>query len=53
VIGQMKVCRACGSERLQLFLPLGSHPPANRFLSPDELREPEPRFPLNAHVCLD
>jgi C-methyltransferase C-terminal domain/Putative zinc binding domain/Methyltransferase domain len=53
VIGEMKVCRACKSERVQLFLPLGAHPPANRFLTAAELEQPEPRLPLNAHVCLD
>jgi SAM-dependent methyltransferase len=51
--GSPGVCRACRSPRLRLFLPLGLHPPANRFLRAEELDHPEPRFPLDAHVCLD
>ena len=46
-------CRGCRSERLYLFLPLGDHPLANGFLTEDQLSEPEARFPLDAHVCLD
>lgn len=49
----MKRCRACKSDRMHLFLPLGMHPPANQFVPPEALDEPEPAFPLNAHVCLD
>lgn len=49
----MTRCRACAGERLRMFLPLGSHPPANGFLSPDQLSAAEPSFPLEAHVCLD
>jgi SAM-dependent methyltransferase len=52
-MGHMEQCRACKSDRLLLFLELGLHPPANRFLAADELGEEEPLFPLNAHVCLD
>lgn len=36
-----------------MFLPLGSHPPANQFVKSEELNGPEPAFPLNAHVCLN
>lgn len=49
----MTTCRGCGSERLYLFLPLGDHPLANGFLRSEQLEEPEPRFPLDAYVCLD
>jgi len=49
----MKQCRGCKRTRLYLFLPLGDHPPANGFLPPERLAEPEARFPLDAHVCLD
>ncbi len=49
----MTECRGCTSERLYLFLPLGDHPLANGFLREDQLAEPEARFPLDAHVCLD
>jgi len=36
-----------------MFLALGSHPPANAFLSAEQLGQPEPSWPLNTHVCLD
>ena len=49
----MNECRGCKSGRLYLFLPLGDHPLANGFLREDQLSEPEARFPLDAHVCLD
>ena len=49
----MTECRTCKSERLYLFLELGDHPLANGFLRADQLAEPEARFPLDVHVCLD
>jgi hypothetical protein len=36
-----------------MFLELGSHPPANRFIEPSELDAAEPSFSLDCHVCLD
>jgi SAM-dependent methyltransferase len=36
-----------------MFLPLGSHPPANAFLTADQLSEPEFSCALDTHVCLD
>ena len=49
----MTTCRACKSQRLYMFLPLGSHPLANGFLKKAHLTESEPLFPLDVHVCLD
>ena len=49
----MKTCRACQSNRLDLFLPLGSHPLANGFLKKEQLMEEEALFPLDTHVCLE
>jgi SAM-dependent methyltransferase len=49
----MRECRTCKGSNLFLFLPLGDHPPANGFLTAESLGEPEARFPLDAHVCLD
>ena len=46
-------CRACGSGRLHLFLPMGNHPPANMFVRPEDAGKPQPAFPLNAQACLD
>lgn len=50
--GTMAACRGCGSPDPILFLPLGPHPLANGFLEEGQLGEPEPTFPLDAHVCL-
>jgi SAM-dependent methyltransferase len=36
-----------------MFLPLGDHPPANAFVRPNQLGQPEPAFALDTHVCLD
>jgi hypothetical protein len=36
-----------------MFLPLGNHPPANAFLTREQLEKPEPVFPLDTYVCLD
>lgn len=49
----MTSCRGCKGRRLYLFLALGEHPLANGFLRSDQTAEPELRFPLDAHVCLD
>lgn len=46
-------CRACRSDNLLMFLPLGDHPPANAFLPPEQLGRRQPAFPLNTYVCLD
>lgn len=49
----MAACRACKGDNLFLYLPLGDHPPANAFLRPEQLNQPEATYPLNTHVCLD
>lgn len=49
----LDACRACGSAQMMLFLPMGSHPPANMFVRPEDAREPQPAFALNAQACLD
>ncbi len=51
--GTMTRCRGCRGRRMDLFLPLGSHPLANGFLEEEQLEEPEATFPLDGHVCLD
>src|SRR5436190_8336901 len=48
----MATCRACTSDRMKMFLPLGDHPPANAFVRPDRVGCPEPAFALDTHVCL-
>ncbi|HUF46334.1 MAG TPA: class I SAM-dependent methyltransferase [Vicinamibacterales bacterium] len=49
----MSSCRACLKERMLSFLPLGTHPPANAFLTAEELERPEFAASLDTHVCLD
>lgn len=49
----MKQCRACKSDKMLMFLPLGVHPPANSFLRAEQLDEPEPSFELNTYACLN
>ena len=45
-------CRCCESKDLFLFLPMGLHPPATAFVSPERAQEPQAVFPLDAKVCL-
>ena len=45
-------CRACDSDQLLLFLPLGNHPPANMLVRPADRDAPQPAYPLNAQACL-
>src|SRR5262249_45323539 len=49
----MTACRTCKGPRLYMFLPLGRHPLANGFFRAEQLNQPEPRFPLDVHACLD
>jgi novobiocin biosynthesis protein NovU/D-mycarose 3-C-methyltransferase len=44
-------CRACAAASLVEVLSLGDMPPANAFLRPSELDQPEPRFPLSLRLC--
>ena len=44
-------CRSCQSLDGLLVLDLGEQPLANNFLSPEDLDQPEPRFPLRLAVC--
>ncbi len=46
-------CRACSGGRMVKFLPLGSVPLANSYLTPQQLNDPEPRFPLEVYYCED
>jgi len=44
-------CRACGTEDLVEILSLGDLPPANAYVRPAELDQPESRFPLSLRLC--
>ncbi len=50
----MTICRACNGTNLYAFLPLGDHPPANAFVTADQVAAgPQAVFPLNVSACLD
>ena len=44
-------CRVCHSKDLTKFLDLGFTPPADDFLSPERLKEPETHYPLEVFIC--
>ena len=44
-------CRSCGESGLRVFLSLGETPLADALLAPDELSQPEPRYPLDVAFC--
>ncbi len=46
-------CRLCGSAQLQTFVDLGATPPCERFLTAEQLDDPEPTYPLHVRVCAD
>jgi SAM-dependent methyltransferase len=44
-------CRSCGGKELRRFLDLGAAPLADRLPTEQQLREPEPRYPLEVAYC--
>ena len=44
-------CRSCGGQAGALVLDLGLQPLANNLLRPEDLAQPEPKFPLRLAVC--
>jgi SAM-dependent methyltransferase len=44
-------CRLCAALLTRTFLDLGDMPLANSFLRPEQLAQPEPRYPLHARIC--
>ncbi len=49
----MSPCRCCGSFNLLEVLSLGVSPLANSYLTPEELQNPEPFYPLDLKLCAD
>jgi len=45
------VCRLCNKNSLEIFLDLGLLPLADRILTGEQLKEPEPVFPLEVAFC--
>ncbi|MFC7404475.1 methyltransferase domain-containing protein [Georgenia alba] len=46
-------CRLCGRADLRSVLDLGAAPPCQRFMTADQLDEPEPGLPLHLRLCAD
>src|SRR5258706_7526448 len=46
-------CRICESGELELLFSLGSTPPANALVLPENLSQPESFYPLDVHMCSD
>ncbi|MEV6872780.1 class I SAM-dependent methyltransferase [Amycolatopsis sp. NPDC051128] len=49
----MTTCRLCGSTNTAGVVDLGATPPCERFLTAEQLDEPEATFPLHLKVCTD
>ncbi|MFD8531952.1 methyltransferase domain-containing protein [Streptosporangium canum] len=47
----MTTCRLCGSTSLASVVDLGATPPCERFLTAEQLDEPEVTYPLHLKVC--
>jgi len=46
-------CRSCGSDKLELVLDLGTHPPSDALLRDEHLKLEEPHYPLTLSFCAD
>ena len=46
-----KKCRLCSSTKFNLVLDLGKQPPSNAFLTKNQLKKREKKFPLRLYVC--
>lgn len=49
----MTTCRLCGSTNTASVVDLGATPPCERFLTAEQLDEPEATFPLHLMVCTE
>ncbi|PXY35165.1 SAM-dependent methyltransferase [Prauserella sp. PE36] len=49
----MTTCRLCGSASMAGVVDLGATPPCERFLTRDQLDEPEVTYPLHLRVCTE
>ncbi|WP_147942660.1 class I SAM-dependent methyltransferase [Microbispora sp. CSR-4] len=47
----MTTCRLCGSAALASIVDLGATPPCERFLTREQLDEPENTYPLHLRLC--
>ena len=51
ILATTAACRSCSTPLEHLVLDLGASPLANRYLTPAQLGEPEPFYPLRLFVC--
>jgi SAM-dependent methyltransferase len=47
----LPTCRSCGTSTLEPIVSLGILPLANSYLKPEDLAQPEPRYPLDLVRC--
>jgi hypothetical protein len=47
----MTMCRLCGSTSLASIVDLGATPPCERFLTAEQLDDPETTYPLHLRLC--
>ena len=52
MISKNTVCRDCGSQELVQFIDLSDQPPANAFITKEQITK-EKHYPLKAYVCAD
>lgn len=50
-MSKISVCRSCQKPGLEMVLDLGTTPLADRLLTPQQLNEAEPTFPLEVGFC--
>ena len=46
-----KKCRLCSNTKFNMVLDLGKQPPSNAFLTKNQLKKGEKKFPLRLYVC--
>jgi len=46
-----KNCRLCSNNKFELILDLGKQPPSNSFLTKNQLKNSEKKFPLRLYIC--
>ncbi len=50
---QIKNCRLCKSENIEMFLDLGLQPPSDAFIEKYQIHEPRTIYPLQVFLCKD
>ena len=46
-------CRLCGSNNLEIVIPLGDSPVSEKYLSKENLSEQKDHVPLDLYFCLE